>query len=143
MKRFPHTNAQFVAVLVCAVGVLGALIVLQRSSLSNYLKAVPVTPDGACYIGGLFGEDDPRASCTKTMTAKECEDQARGKPYLFIPGRVCPRPDSANQCEKAGEELVQGLGFAEAQTREESEKLAVEDCRDSLIDARKLVCPVG
>lgn len=147
VRRFPQTNAQIAALVVVALGIIVVLIAFQKfSSLSGFLKAVPVSPDGACYISSPIGEGESETSCLQTTTAKACQEEANGKPYLFVPGGICPRPfaATANMCEQAGVELLlDGLGKAAASTGKEARESAMISCQDDLLGQSKLVCPKG
>ena len=125
---------------MAAVGALGALAVLQSSSLDTYLKATPARlGGGACYIGSFAGEtDQPLTVCYNVETEQDCKDAKGGKPSMFVRDGLCPHQYSvdANMCEQAGEELVRTLVSSLA-----TEELAKEACRQNLISTSTLACP--
>lgn len=145
MPKFPHTAAHIGALAVFVLGSIVALFALQQfSSIGGYLKAVPVLPDGACYISfSVENGEKPVASCLRATSAKECKDQANGRPYLFVPGGVCPRPDSPNRCEQAGVTLLEEFEGGSGDTADEAEAAAQRRCYEALSKKSGMECPIG
>ncbi len=148
MNRFPQTNAQFIAVLVVAVGAISALAVFQRSSsISSFLKADTARLGGVCYIGNVkpSKNGDLLTQCVPVTSAEECQAEASGRPFLIVPGGTCPNLTNADSCTRAGTELLWGeRGSGAGATKEHALESARQDCATKLISTKEyaLKCPV-